>query len=101
MPDGNSGNYSDFNDYEDCFVQLVEMIYGKGFLSQGGELTVDKMFINMDLNDLKILDIGSGLGAPDFHIARKFNVEIIGVDPQKHLIDDATKQLEAVKPPLN
>lgn len=72
--------------YSDELIDLVEAIYGKGLLSQGGTKSVNDMFNGIDLNGKKVLDIGSGLGGPDVYLANKYNVDIVGVDANPLLI---------------
>jgi len=86
--------------YSDKLVDLIELVYGKGFLSQGGIESVDFMFKDIDLNDKKILDLGSGLGGIDFYLAQKYTVDIVGVDIDSSVIKKAEQQLEKIKPTL-
>lgn len=84
-------------EYDRDFIDLVEMIYGEGFLSQGGTESIDEMFRGINLDKLKILDLGSGLGAPDLYLAQHYNVDITGIDPQNIMIKEANKNLENIK----
>lgn len=68
--------------YDEGFIELVEMIYGEGFLSQGGSRSIDEMFDGVNLDEMKALDLGSGLGMYDIHLATNHNMQIIGIDPQ-------------------
>lgn len=81
-------------EYDPTFVQLVEMVYGNGLLSQGGLDSIDELFSDIDINGLKVLDLGSGLGMYDLHLAKHHNVEIIGVDPQLSMVEGSLRNLE-------
>jgi len=86
--------------YSQVFVDLVEFVYGEGFLSQGGEESVDFMLEGIDLDGKKILDIGSGLGGVDFYLAKKHAVDIIGVDTEDFIIERARERLAKIAPKL-
>jgi len=84
-------------EYDNDFIALVEMIYGEGLLSQGGLKSIDEMFYGIDLNGLKLLDLGSGLGMYDIYLAKHNRVEIVGLDPQEVLVQRANVNLEKSK----
>ena len=83
-------------EYDTVFVELSEMIYGSGFLSQGGPKEIDAMFAGINLTGLKILDLGCGLGGPALYLAKNNAVEIVGIDPQASIIQQAQSKLHAV-----
>jgi phosphoethanolamine N-methyltransferase len=83
--------------YTEDFIALIEMVYGEGFLAQGGTDTIDEMFCGIDLEGLKILDIGSGLGGPAFYLARHHHVDITGIDPHAGMVQKAKQNLEKVR----
>ncbi|KAF3361797.1 Methyltransferase domain protein [Chlamydiales bacterium STE3] len=87
-------------EYDNDFVELVEMVYGDGLLSQGGMESIDEMFHGINLNDLKVLDLGSGLGMCDIYLAKNFNVQITGIDPQNKLIQKANQHLQVAQKDL-
>ncbi len=78
------------------FIELVEMVYGKGFLSQGGEESVKRMVQNSDLNGKKVLDIGSGLGGPALYLAKHYTAQITGLEPQGWMVERANENRSAV-----
>jgi len=79
------------------FIELVELIYGKGFLSQGGPASVKRMVQNVDLNGKKVLDIGSGLGGPVLYLGENYTADITGLEPQAWMVERATKSLKEVQ----
>lgn len=89
-----SSECSPSQEYEDDFVALIEMVYGEGLLSQGGISSIDEMFEGIDLDGLKLLDLGCGLGKFDIYLATNHSVEILGIDPQEKLIKRALNDLE-------
>lgn len=94
-------NTSVSREYDDDFIALVEMVYGEGLLSQGGINSIDEMFHGINLDGLKLLDLGSGLGMYDIHLAKHNRVEIVGLDPQEVLVQKANLNLEKSKKDLN
>jgi phosphoethanolamine N-methyltransferase len=84
--------------YNQDFLELLQMVYGEGFLSQGAaDYALPQMFDNEALDDKKVLDVGCGLGGIDFLIAEKYRAEITGVDPQAYLIRAAQESYEKKK----
>lgn len=83
-------------EYDTDFLELTEMIYGDGFLSQGGPKEIDAMFARIDLTRLEILDLGCGLGGPALYLAKNNAVKIIGIDPQASIIQQAQNKLDTV-----
>jgi phosphoethanolamine N-methyltransferase len=73
-------------------VDLVEFLYGDGILSLGGIEAIDDMFMNVQLAHKDILDIGSGSGGVDTYLAQKYPVTILGIDPEKMLVERATQR---------
>lgn len=77
-----------------------ESIYGHGFQSPGGiegfksELG-DKMSIS---SNMKILDIGSGLGGAAFYFAETFGAEVLGLDTSPIMTDLAMSRQPAQDP---
>ena len=80
--------------YHEEFIDLVELIYGKGFLSQGGKGSIEHMVSNLSLENKKILDIGSGLGGLVLHLAEQYPMDITGLEPQKWLFTKALANLK-------
>lgn len=77
------------SEYSKEFTDVIELVYGLAWLSQGGSNAVDYMFSGQDLEEKKLLDVGSGLGGIDFYLAEKYGASITGIDCVKRLVDDA------------
>ena len=75
--------------YDNDFIELIEMIYGEGLLSQGGIESIDELLSDIDLNDMKALDIGSGLGMYDIHLAKQYKIDILGIEALEELVERA------------
>lgn len=77
-------------EYTDDVVEPIEFLYGKDYLSQGGESAVDRMLDGFDLTNKVIADIGCGTGGPLIHIARNYPIaSAVGVDVDADLLDRA------------
>ena len=80
--------------YTKEFVDIIEIACGDGLLSHGGFSNVDFMFKGVDLDNKKVLDVGSGLGGIDLYLAQKYKVDITGVDVEPIVVDSSLKRLE-------
>ena len=56
-------------EYNDAMMKMLELIWGEGFMAPGGTGNVDKMVEGLDLQGKRVLDIGRGIGGPDFYLA--------------------------------
>lgn len=76
-------------EYHDAMVALLEMIWGEGFMSPGGEANVARMVDGLDLKDKHLLDIGCGIGGPACILAEKYDAHVTGTDLEPELIKRA------------
>ena len=51
--------------YNSQVISFLEELWGDGFLSPGGSDEVKKVIEGIQIKDKRVLDIGSGSGAPD------------------------------------
>lgn len=70
-------------------VPLFESIYGENLISLGGLKAIDNMFSDVDLNELKMLDVGFGLGGVAFYLAKKYKIEVAGVEVHNWMVEYA------------
>jgi cyclopropane fatty-acyl-phospholipid synthase-like methyltransferase len=78
-------SYAD-NGYDADFIDLVELVYGEGYLSQGGPDIMDRMFEGVALDGRSILDLGCGIGGPALYLAENHAATIVGTDPDDIMI---------------
>lgn len=76
-------------DYDPKLLAMLELIWGEGFLSPGGPAAVDEIVHGLDLTDKLVIDIGSGLGGVDLHLARKHGARVIGLEIEAPLVERA------------
>lgn len=67
--------------YHDRMVEMLQAIWGEGFLSPGGPAEVARLVAGTDLTGLAVLDIGCGAGGIDVALAREHAAGYVtGVD---------------------
>ncbi len=75
-------------DYDDDLIELLETLWGEGFMSPGGTAEVDRYLGELDLTGLEVLDIGCGLGGVDIHLLRAHAAtRVVGIDIEDNLIE--------------
>jgi len=73
--------FLDTNQYSTNGITRYEEIFGKTFVSTGGKTTTEAFVAMLDLKPgMKVLDIGSGAGGSAFLMARKYGVDVHGID---------------------
>ena len=71
-------------------LNMLEVIWGKGYLSPGGSDEIDQIIGELDLSGKRVLDIGCGSGGAVFHILEKHNaLEVVGFDVEALVIEQA------------
>ncbi len=71
---------TDDDEYDSQMLAMLELIWGAGFLSPGGPAAVDGIVAGLDLAGKLVVDIGSGLGGVDMHLARQYAARVIGME---------------------
>lgn len=74
------------DEYTDELIALLELVWGKGFLSPGGPEAVAAIVRDNDLTDKRVLDIGCGLGGIQLLLARDYGACVVGIDIEKELV---------------
>jgi SAM-dependent methyltransferase len=83
----------DVQEYDDRFVELLETIWGDGYMSPGGDDEVSLILDGIDLAGGSVLDIGSGLGACAFLMAERFDAgSVVGIDTEARVVDSAAAE---------
>jgi len=76
-------------EYHDAMTNMLELIWGVGFLTPGGEGNIANLVKGLDIRDRRILDVGCGIGGPAFVLASKYGAHVTGIDIEPQLIDEA------------
>lgn len=80
-------------EYPEDYCTLLEVAYGQGFLSEGGTEAIDALVKGFQLDNKKILDIGSGLGGAAIHFAQKYNAMVTGIEINQIMVDEASRRV--------
>jgi phosphoethanolamine N-methyltransferase len=83
------------HDYDDSMLELLQTMWGEGFLSPGGPDAVREILHDIDLVGCDALDIGCGLGGLDQVIIELGAAHVTAVDVDEHLIELATQRRDA------
>jgi phosphoethanolamine N-methyltransferase len=89
------GQLSEPGEYDPAMLELLQILWGDGFLSPGGSGELDRLFEGSDINGCEVLDIGCGLGAIDELLVRRFGARsVIGVDIDPSLVAGMQRRVE-------
>jgi SAM-dependent methyltransferase len=81
-------SHDDHQEYDEAFVNALELVWGEGYLSPGGEQEVARIVGEVDLAGKHVLDIGCGSGGIDLLLVEKHvAARVTGIDTEKSLID--------------
>jgi phosphoethanolamine N-methyltransferase len=83
------------DEYDANMLAMLELIWGEGFLSPGGPAAVDAIVAGLELAGKRVVDIGSGLGGVDVHLARQHGARVIGMEIAAPLVALATAKVAA------
>lgn len=81
-------------EYHDAMTNMLELIWGVGFLTPGGEGNIANLVDGLELESRRVLDIGCGIGGPAFVLASKYGAHVTGIDIEPQLIEQAKIRAE-------
>ena len=67
-------------------VELLEIIWGEGYMAPGGPGNVRKMLDGLQPQSKRILDIGCGIGGPAFEMVTTHGATVVGIDLEAPLV---------------
>merc|ERR1711878_241167 len=89
----------DQNQYTRKGILRYEAIFGRTYVSVGGETTTKDFVERLDLKPgMRVLDIGCGTGGSAFYMARNYGVDVYGFDLSANMIgiaQDYRMEMEA------
>ena len=69
------------NLYDQKNINTMEMVYGKGYLSAGGDEEVIRILHGLELRGQRVLDLGCGLGGASVALVKRLNAaEVVAYD---------------------
>jgi len=83
------------DEYHDAMIDMLELIWGQGFLIPAGPENVRRIVAGLDLRDKLVLDIGSGIGGPALILAGEMGARVVGIDLEGPLVARAQAYGEA------
>ncbi len=83
------------DEYHDAMIDLLELIWGQGFLIPAGPENVRRIVTGLELRDKLVLDIGSGIGGPALILAGEMGARVVGIDLEGPLVARAQAYGEA------
>merc|ERR1712168_1328305 len=89
----------DQNQYTRKGILRYEAIFGRTYVSVGGETTTREFCSQLGLRPgMKVLDIGCGTGGSAFYMAREFGVDVHGIDLASNMIGIAQDYRAEMEP---
>ena len=73
--------------YELDYIPIMDLVWGKGFIAPGGEGNVDRIVEGVDLQDKRVLELGSGAGGGTLVLASKYGAEVVGLEIEAPLVE--------------
>jgi phosphoethanolamine N-methyltransferase len=89
------GQPSEPGEYDQAMLELLQLLWGDGFLSPGGSGELERLFEGSDIQGCEVLDIGCGLGAVDELLVTRFGARAVtGVDIDPSLVAGMQRRVE-------
>jgi phosphoethanolamine N-methyltransferase len=90
-----AANNLDAGQYTPDEIRKYEAIYGRNFISPGGEATTRELLGLVAITpQMRVLDVGCGLGGATFVIARTFGARVHGIDLSQNMLQIARKRCQ-------
>lgn len=80
-------------EYSDTLLDMLELVWGEGFLSPGGPEAVRNIVEGLTLADKHVLDVGCGIGGIDVLLAREYGARVLGLDVEQELVARADRRV--------
>ncbi|MGH6893582.1 MAG: methyltransferase domain-containing protein [Dongiaceae bacterium] len=83
------------HDYDGSMIEMLQIVWGEGFLSPGGPQAVRDIIAGIELDGKRVLDIGCGIGGLDQTLVSLGAVHVTAVDVAAPLIALARRRIAA------
>uniref|UniRef100_A0A8C6U7R7 phosphoethanolamine N-methyltransferase n=1 Tax=Neogobius melanostomus TaxID=47308 RepID=A0A8C6U7R7_9GOBI len=85
--------FLDYQQYTRNGILRYEKMFGAGYVSTGGASTTKEFVDLLNLKPgQKVLDVGCGIGGGDFYMAKKYGVEVLGLDLSENMVEIAIER---------
>ena len=74
------------DEYHDAIVDMLELVWGRGFMIPDGPGNVRRVLDGIDLRNKRVLEIVSGIGGPALLIAGEKGARVVGIDLEGPLV---------------
>jgi len=81
------------DEYTPQLLEVLQLLWGDGFLSPGGEAHLAAIVSALDLADKRVLDIGCAIGGFDIALARTYGARVVGIDVEAALVEDGVRRV--------
>jgi phosphoethanolamine N-methyltransferase len=89
-------NALDAGQYTPEEIRKYEAIYGRSFISPGGEVTTRELLGLVAITPgMRVLDVGCGLGGAAFLIAQTYGARVHGIDLSRNMLQIAEARCQA------
>jgi SAM-dependent methyltransferase len=86
---------SEPGEYDAAMLELLQLLWGDGFLSPGGTEEIARVMEGSDVTGCRVLDIGCGLGAVDeLLVTRHGAASVVGIDIDPVLLAAMRSRME-------
>lgn len=79
-------------EYSPTYCKELEAAYGPGLMSEGSFDGIEAMLEGVNLDSIKAVDFGCGLGGVAYYLAKKYSMQITGLDVSPWMISQAESQ---------
>ncbi len=77
------------DEYHDALVDMLELVWGRGFMIPDGPRIVRRVLAGLELRGERVLDIGAGIGGPALLMAGEMGARVVGIDLEAPLVSRA------------
>jgi phosphoethanolamine N-methyltransferase len=93
MPMADPSHDSHEEEYTPQLLEVMQLLWGDGFLSPGGEAHLAAIVSGVALAGKRVLDVGCAIGGFDVALARDYGATVVGLDVETALVEDGIRRV--------